>query len=158
MRSVFDRDSYVLTVVIPHRYDPVSPSRFCDPFSTQENSPMTVTMTEETAAGQEVGKLTLELLSARISVREMLRSRVYQQLQDSTRELARRQGQTYIPPPKALFDAEWKKQTEKAWAAFDSGTVVLLVDNRQMDTLEDTISIGADTAITFVKLRPLVGG
>ncbi|MCA9056668.1 MAG: hypothetical protein KDA75_22725, partial [Planctomycetaceae bacterium] len=53
---------------------------------------------------------------------------------------------------------DWKQQFEAACDAFKTNRFLLLVDNRQAETLEDSFTVGSQTEISFIKLTPLVGG
>ena len=45
-----------------------------------------------------------------------------------------------------------------ALTAFDKNSFLLLINNRQYTDPNETVSLQADTTITFIKLVPLVGG
>src|SRR2546421_6897351 len=47
--------------------------------------PATLTVRDETATGQSVGETVIEFLTERITVRELIRGRVYQEVQDYNR-------------------------------------------------------------------------
>ena len=53
---------------------------------------------------------------------------------------------------------EWEEQLERALEGFERNAFLVLVDDRQAETLEEPIVIGAGTQVSFVKLTPLVGG
>ena len=55
-------------------------------------------------------------------------------------------------------DIDPQAQYEKAIQAFEGNGFVVLVDDRQIDDLDETIELRPDTAVTFVRLVPLVGG
>jgi hypothetical protein len=44
----------------------------------------TITVRDETAAGRAEGELTLDFLTERVTVRELIRSRVFQEVKDPT--------------------------------------------------------------------------
>ncbi len=46
----------------------------------------TITVRDETAGGKAINELTLDVLDERITVRELIRSRVYQEVQDYNRK------------------------------------------------------------------------
>ena len=111
---------------------------------------------------------TLDVLKSRISVRELIRARVANEVRDynlSQPEYFR----GLVQPTDAerslngfkirkgrRIDPE--KQVELAIKAFYSNGFILLVNDRQVDELEDEIEIRPDTTVTFLKLVPLVGG
>ena len=53
---------------------------------------------------------------------------------------------------------DWHEQFEQAVQAFGKSRFLLLVGNRQVESLDEELMLSADTEITFLKLVPLVGG
>jgi hypothetical protein len=118
--------------------------------------------------GDEVRDFTLDVLRSRISVRELIRTRVANEVRDynlkqpeyfrglvqptdaerSLNGIKIRKGRRIDP----------EKQFELTIKAFYSNGIILLVNDRQVDELEDEIEIRPDTTVTFLKLVPLVGG
>jgi hypothetical protein len=126
---------------------------------------------DETATGSVTNELTLDVLSESITVRELIRSRVYQEVQDY--HLRQRQGDASFRGLVTPTDAEralngvrlrmpreidWKQQLEKACDAFTRNGFFILIDDRQAESLDETITLRHDTKVSFVKLVPLVGG
>ncbi len=131
----------------------------------------TLKIRDETAfslGDDEERDFTLDVLKSRISVRELIRARVANEVRDynlSQPEYFR----GLVQPTDAerslngfkirkgrRIDPE--KQFELAIKAFYSNGFILLVNDRQLDELEDEIEIRPDTTVTFLKLVPLVGG
>src|SRR3954469_16958491 len=96
----------------------------------------TITVHDETIMGNPVGEFPLELLTERVTVRELIRSRVYQEVQDYNRK----QPPTYqglVQPTDAEQtlngyrlrtprDINWKTQFEKACDAFERNGFFIL--------------------------------
>ncbi|CAN5725554.1 MAG: hypothetical protein ACR2FR_08425 [Rubrobacter sp.] len=124
--------------------------------------------TTSSLGDDEERDFTLDVLKSRISVRELIRVRVANEVRDynlSQPEYFR----GLVQPTDAerslngfkirkgrRIDPE--KQVELAIKAFYSNGFILLVNDRQVDELEDEIEIRPDTTVTFLKLVPLVGG
>lgn len=53
---------------------------------------------------------------------------------------------------------DWKKLFVLATQAFEQGRVLILVNDQQMQSLDEEITVAAQTVVTFVKLVLLVGG
>ena len=53
---------------------------------------------------------------------------------------------------------DWEPQFTQACEAFESNRVLVLVDQRQVESLDQVITIQPNTEVTFLKLVPLVGG
>jgi hypothetical protein len=129
---------------------------------------LTITIRDETLTGQSIGEHPLDLLTERVTVRELIRSRVYQEVQDYNR----RQPETFrglIQPTDAEQtlngyrvrghrQIDWKAQFEKACDAFERNGFFVLVNDRQPDSLDEELTIDPTKTVTFVKLVPLVGG
>ena len=128
----------------------------------------TLTVRDETAGGKTVNELTLDILTEKITVRELIRSRVYQEVQDYNRK-----GPEYfrglVQPTgaeqtlngyklKKQREIDWQKQFDLACEAFERNGFFILVDKHQAESLDEEIVLEAGTQVSFVKLTPLVGG
>jgi hypothetical protein len=131
----------------------------------------TVTIHDETLSGERSEALTLDFLTERITVRELIRSRVYQEVQDHNRkkpetfrglvqptEAERTLNGTEYKLRDRRKDVDWKQQFARACDAFARNGFFVLVDERQVESLDEEIVLRADTRVSFVKLVPLVGG
>ena len=113
-------------------------------------------------------EFVLDIPSERLAVRELIRTRVEQEVaafnerqtesfqglvQPTAAELTlngcRMSGQQRIDP---------SKQVERALAAFERNGFVILIDDAQIERLDDIVVLDSTTIITFLKLVPLVGG
>ena len=127
--------------------------------------PATLTIRDEALGGESLHEWALEVLTETISVRELIRSRVYQEVQDYNlkrqgefRGLVRRADEALLNGPQAFRPIDWKAQYEKATEAFDANRIIILVGERQAESLDEEITVAPGTAVTFLKLTPLVGG
>ena len=112
---------------------------------------ITLTVRDETTSGGILNEFVLELLTEHITVRELIRSRVYQEVHDYNRL----QPQVYrglIEPTDAektlngyelrtARTIDWKKQYDKAIAAFEGNGIVILVGDKQVESLEEEIVV-----------------
>ena len=108
---------------------------------------MTTTLTiwdETVGAGPAEPALTLELLTSEITARDLLRRRIEEEARQRVAE-----GRSAVDP---------EVQIEQATLAFQAHHLLLLVDDRQVETLDEELTIGVDTRVTFLRLVPLVGG
>ncbi|HEX7974427.1 MAG TPA: hypothetical protein VF498_08470 [Anaerolineales bacterium] len=113
-------------------------------------------------------ELILRLPGDKITVRELIRARVQQEIA----EYNQRKGEYYwglVHPAEAertlngykmprYRPVNEQEQVKKALQAFQSNGFILLVDNRQVESLDQAIEVGPDTTATFLKLVALVGG
>ena len=130
----------------------------------------TLTIRDETTfnlGGDDEG-FTLDVLTERIKVRELIRARVYQEVRDYNlrqpeyfRGLVQptnteRTLNGFKVPQGHRIDPE--KQFERAIESFYRNGFMILVNDLQVDELEEEVEVGPDTTVTFLKLVPLVGG
>ncbi len=129
----------------------------------------TIMIRDEELSGKTIHEFSLELPAEEITVRELIRSRVYQEVKDHNAKQNQLHFHGLVQPSaaertlngfrlKQPKQIDWRHQFEAALDAFESRQVLILVDDRQVDSLEDPIVVGSNTAVSFLKLTPLVGG
>lgn len=133
----------------------------------------TLTVRDETAAGESYHEVPLEFPSERITVRDLIRERVYQEVQDTNSQQGERVFRGLVQPTdtervlnghRAEYrlasgrQIDWKEQYEKAIEAFDRNGYLVIVDDRQATRLDQEFVVGPRTTVSFVKLTLLVGG
>ena len=125
---------------------------------------------DETTAslGKTEHIFTVLISGEKISIRELIRLRVTQEVE----EFNSRQPAVFrmlIQPndtERTLNGFKFHKprpdnpvtQYEKAIEAFEGNGFIVLVDDRQVERLDDEIALHPETSVTFLKLVPLVGG
>jgi hypothetical protein len=128
----------------------------------------TITVRDETPGRGTTNELTLDFLTERVTVRELIRGRVYQEVQDYNRT-APGYFRGLVQPAEAEKvlngykirqgrQLDWKEQYQKALEAFEANGVLILVDDRQVERLDEEVELRAGTRVTFLRLVPLVGG
>ena len=131
----------------------------------------TLMIRDETATGTPVHEFPLEFENDRITVRDLIRERVYQEVTEYNFR-SRREGGVFrglVQPTDAERtlngfrlpkdrDIDWEAQFAHAIDAFGRNGFFILVDDRQAETLDETIAVSPGTQVSFVKLTPLVGG
>jgi hypothetical protein len=130
--------------------------------------PTTVKVRDESTAGGSLHEFALEILTERITVRELIRSRVYQEVQDyNLKQPEVFRGLVQPTDAEATLNGfklkkrrpiDWKKQFDKAIEAFESNRIVILVDDKQVDSLDQEIEVKPGTEVSFLRLTMLVGG
>jgi hypothetical protein len=130
--------------------------------------PATLTIHDETTSGQRMNSFTLDCLTERMTVREVIRARIYQEVQDYNQ----RQPEYFrglVEPAdaervlngykiKANRKIDLQEQYQKAIEAFGRNGFFVLVGDKQAEALDQEFEIKADTEVSFVRLMPLVGG
>ena len=125
---------------------------------------------DETTAslGKAEHTFTVHVSGEKISIRELIRLRVYQEVE----EFNSRQPAVFrmlVQPndtERTLNGFKFHKprlinpetQFERAIQAFEGNGFIVLVDDFQVQELEDEIALHPETSVTFLKLVPLVGG
>ena len=130
--------------------------------------PATLTVHDETASGQKTNTFTLACLTERLTVRELIRARIYQEAQDYNQKepeyfrglvepsAAERVLNGYKLKAKRKID--WEEQFQRALEAFDRNGFFVLVGDRQAESLDEQFEVKVDAEVSFVKLVPLIGG
>ena len=127
-----------------------------------------LTIRDESLNGDSLNEWALEVMTERITVRELIRSRVYQEVQDYNlkqgpvgRGLVQPEGAEKtlngwkLKKPRQL---DWKAQFQKAVEAFEANQILILINDRQAESLEEEFVIDPSTKVTFLRLTMLVGG
>src|ERR1051325_2317179 len=130
--------------------------------------PSTLTIHDETTSGQKTNTFTLDCLTERMTVRELIRARIYQEVQDYNQKepeyfrglveptQAERTLNGFKLQAKRKID--WQEQFKRACKAFERNGFFVLVGDRQAATLDEEFEVKVDTEVSFIKLVPLVGG
>lgn len=123
---------------------------------------------DELAPGRRTRSFTLYLASERITVRELIRRRVEEEVEAYNRARpevfqglvqptdAERVLNGYRLKTRRPLDAA--AQVEHALRAFETNGFLIVVGDRQVEDLDESIAVTPATEISFVKLVPLVGG
>jgi hypothetical protein len=132
------------------------------------NKRMDLTIRDETTTGKTVNELVLSGIAARCTLRDLIRTRVREEVARYNAE----QGDLFIGLVQPT-DAEqelngwrlraprrisWEEQADVAEEAFGRNGFFVLVGDRQVDDLDEELALTADTDVAFVRLTPLVGG
>lgn len=135
--------------------------------------PVTITIRDETTGGEVYAESPLELPAETLTARELIRERVYQEVQDYNQGTEAKQFHGLVQPTDAervlngrrteyrlpaRRQIDWRTQFDAACRAFETNQFLLLVDNRQAETLDEQFTVNPRTEVSFVKLTPLVGG
>jgi hypothetical protein len=140
------------------------------PLPELNDMPATLTVYDESTTGDRGEPIVLEFLTEHITVRELIRQRVYQEVQDYNLSKAKDPVFNGLVRPtdaeqtlngyklKRARQIDWHQQFENASAAFDAGRVLVIINDRQAESLDERVEINPSTDVSFLKLVPLVGG
>ncbi len=130
---------------------------------------MQVCVRDETVLGQSWYELSLDFLSERITVRELLRERVHHEVREFNRQQSGLLFHGLVQPEdtertlngsrlKAHRPLDWEAQFALAVEGFATNAFFVIIDDRQAETLDETFVVCSQTTVSFIKLTPLVGG
>ncbi len=117
---------------------------------------------------QTPSSITIHVSGETISVRELIRLRIQQEVEAYNRSQpavfnmlvqpsdAERTLNGYKLRTPRQIDAQ--AQCQRAYEAFEGNGFIVLVDDRQAASLDDLIALSPETRVNFLKLVPLVGG
>jgi hypothetical protein len=116
---------------------------------------------DERPGGEPPEDFVLSGLPDRLTVRELIRTRVREEVAvanaDRTPQPGRRLLVTpYDRRPGRMID--WQQQADVAVDAFARQAFFVFVDGGQVDSLDEEISLRTDSEVRFLRLTPLVGG
>jgi len=127
-----------------------------------------MTITDATPTGERLHSFTLDHLAERMTVREILRARIWQEVQDHNQQngkvfrgLVEPTGAERLLNGAKLHTSrqiDWEAQFRRACEAFESNGFFMLIGDRQAESLDEEFDVGVETEVQFVKLTPLVGG
>jgi hypothetical protein len=128
----------------------------------------TLTIHDESATGETLLELTLNVSAERITVGDLIRQRVWHEVEEYNRhkpdtfrglvqptDSERTLNGYRLKQPRAI-DAT--TQLAKAIDAFQGNQIIMLVDDRQVESLDEEITLLPNTRVSFLRLTPLVGG
>jgi hypothetical protein len=128
----------------------------------------TIRIYDETTSGERSDALTLDFLTEVVTVRELIRARVYQEVTEyNAKQPARFTGLIQPVASERRLNGErstlprridLEAQYSRALDAFARNGFLLLVDDRQIMELDEEVTLRHDTSVTFLRLVPLVGG
>lgn len=118
--------------------------------------------------GHADGGLVLDFLTEHVTVREIIRSRVYQEVEDYNRRRPEH-FRGLVEPTNAektlngyklreKREIDWNQQFEAACEAYERNGFLILIDDAQAGELDDEVTLRAGSGVTFLRMVPLVGG
>lgn len=124
---------------------------------------------DETLTGDRLNSFTLESIDERMTLREIIRARIWQEVHEYNAARRSSPFQGLVRPTgdeerlnshraPAFEPLDWERQYALAIRAFESNGFFVIVGDRQAESLDETFDVGAETEIGFVKFVPLVGG
>jgi hypothetical protein len=129
---------------------------------------MDLVATDATAAGKQTAGLLLEGLHSPLTLHDLIRFRVREEVARHNARPAPRfydvvqpsDAETHLngyglPRSRRL---DWEAQADTAVQALERNGFFVFVDDRQVDDLDEELSLAVTDVVSFVRLVPLVGG
>jgi hypothetical protein len=135
---------------------------------TGRAAPITVVIKDQSGAGKAAASITLEGIDSRITLRDLIRTRVREEaarynstLADTFQGLVMPDGAQPTPdgfrmPARRRVD--WEQQADRALDAFGRNGFFILAGGRQVTDLDEVLELTAESDIRFLRLVQLVGG
>ncbi|MCB9867389.1 MAG: hypothetical protein H6816_12250 [Phycisphaerales bacterium] len=131
--------------------------------------PVTIAVRDESTSGEAYAAGHLAFEREMVTVRELIRSRVFQDVKDHNVKRNQTRFSGLVQPTEAEQElngyrlkhprqVDWQKQYEVALESFAHNGFLVLVNDRQVDRLDEVVELTRDTTVTFLRLVPLVGG
>ncbi|MDJ0940721.1 MAG: hypothetical protein QNJ00_13250 [Woeseiaceae bacterium] len=130
---------------------------------------LSLRLVDETTSGEVYNETVLKLVSTRISVRDLIEQRVREEVRRFNDEKADKLFAGLVQPRdaeqqlngfrlKKMRQIDADAQVKIALEAFENNGFFLLVDDRQVESLDEEFGVSENTKVTFMKLIPVVGG
>ncbi|MCP2342468.1 hypothetical protein [Actinomadura rupiterrae] len=127
-----------------------------------------VTFRDESAGGASLAEFQVTGLPASMTVRELIRLRVREEVaRHNARPTNRFNG--LVRPDDAEIELngyrlreprvlDWERQADIAEESFRRNGFFMLAGDRQIDDLDESVDLTANPDLVFIKLLPLAGG
>jgi hypothetical protein len=131
-------------------------------------SEVKIRVQDKTSNGKVLDEIDLTFQSNKVTVKEIIETRVIQEVKTYNKKKpeyfhglvqpldAEKTLNGYKLKTKKEVDPE--KQVYIALDAFKKNNFFVLIDSYQSESLDQVVTLKADTEINFLKLTPLVGG
>jgi len=129
---------------------------------------MDVIVTDASATGRETARLILADVPTPVSLRDLIRFRVREEVaRYNANPVPRFNGLVQPTDAEATLNGyvlkvprklDWEKQADAALAAFVRNGFVVFVSDRQVDDLDESLTLEETDVVSFVRLVALVGG
>lgn len=129
---------------------------------------MDLVVTDATATGKQTARLLLEGLPSSLTLRDLIRFRVREEVaRHNANPVPRFNGLVQPSDAEAQLNGyalprarrlDWEAQADTALRAFARNGFFVFVGGRQVDDLDEELTLVDADVVSFVRLVPLVGG
>ena len=127
---------------------------------------MNVLIRDESMNREMLQELSVVLPDDKITVRDLIRTRIrreftasdaYESSQPESGNDVAVGNPSIHGAPVPTIPVEWESELKKALDAFITNRLVILIDNRQVKSLDESIEINSETKISFLRLTFVMG-
>jgi hypothetical protein len=125
----------------------------------------TITIQDESAAGDILNEITLKFNEEYISISDLIKARIELEIYRYENNVELYKKGLVIPEKletklnnKKTKSIDAEKQLYIALDAFKNNGFILLVDDVQVENINQKVLVDRSTTVSFIKLTPLVGG
>lgn len=118
----------------------------------------TLVIRDEDCAGKLLNQFEIQLSSTVLTLRDVISERVFQEVE------IYRAGTTALPytlvsrETQAIYTIDYEQELSYALRGFAKNSYLVLIDDRQVENLDETMSLQNAATVTFIRLVPIVGG
>jgi hypothetical protein len=131
---------------------------------------MQLIIKEENFAGKILDEISLQIADETLTVADLIKLKVENEVdcqnskikknnqgyQHHTEDILNKNNSNYNSLKHKALDTE--AQIYRAWEAYKNNQIIVMVDNRQTEGLEEEILVNPETQVSFIRLTQLVGG
>ena len=130
-------------------------------------APNILQIRDENAAGLVYHEMHIRFETEKVTIKEIIQQRVINEVKKYNQNTSQDSKGLVTPSIKERFlnkstrkkrKVNVEKQIQIALKAFENNGFFMLVDDFQVDSLDDVVTIADKSMISFVKLTQLVGG
>jgi hypothetical protein len=125
----------------------------------------TITIQDESAAGDILNEITLKFNEEYITISELIKARIELEITRYENNVESYKNGLVTPGKlesklnnKKTKSIDTEKQLYIALDAFNTNGFILIVDDLQVENINQKVLVDKSTTVSFIKLTPLVGG
>ncbi len=130
----------------------------------------TLTVRDKSTSGQTLRSTTIELPTEQVTVEDLIRSYVYQHVKDSNTNGPDAAGPAPLVEPAldevmlngvkstAPAPTSWQAEFDKTKHAFQRHQILVFVNDQQMNSLDEVVTLAPSADVKFLRLTMLMGG
>ena len=118
----------------------------------------TLVIRDEDCTGKLLNQFEIQLSTSVLTLRDVITERVFQEVE------IYRAGTTALPytlvsrETQAIYTIDYEQERFNALRGFAENGYLVLINDRQVESLDETLSLQNAATVTFIRLVPIVGG